>query len=76
MRHYGKDKIVVDDEDEFEEHKVKFKYPEDLINTCIEEVKVVKKLMLLGNGLFSDKAFDWRPDKELPYIIDLNSGYR
>ena len=69
FRHYSSDEIIIDDEDEFEEHKIKYKYPENLIKTCLEEVNAVKKLLQQREGVFSDKVFDWRPGKKLPFIV-------
>ncbi len=67
FRTYGSDKIVIDDIDEFESHQKKFNYPRDLITTCQNEVKKVESLMIEGNGIFSERCFDWRPGKECSF---------
>ena len=57
----GSDKIVVDDEDEFESHTDLYKYPDSLVAQCRAEVAAVRLLMQERRGLFSDLIFQWRP---------------
>ena len=57
--------IVIDDEDEFEQHIEHFGYPGDLVDTCRTEVKKIHRAMGLRRGILSDRVFDWRPGAAL-----------
>ncbi len=69
FRYPNKKEIIIDDMDEFELHKIKFNYPSELVNSCLDEVETVKKLMIDKNDLFSDTCFDWRPGLDLPFKV-------
>ncbi|MBN1647308.1 MAG: DUF402 domain-containing protein [Spirochaetales bacterium] len=72
FRRHGEDEIHIDDEDEFELHQVKYRYPQELIDRCLAETDLVYGLMQKGESMFSDEVYDWRPGKQLPF--DLPAG--
>ena len=43
LRKYGSEKIIIADEYEFEQHKIEYKYPKNLIHTTIGNNIVVFK---------------------------------
>jgi protein associated with RNAse G/E len=53
--------IHLDDEDEFEEHQVRWNYPPQLVAQCREAAVEVRKLLELGQPPFSTVLFSWRP---------------
>ena len=53
--------IIIDDEDEFDEHIVKFTYPKPLIDTCRNELEKIHAAMVRRDGIFDREIFDWRP---------------
>ena len=53
--------IMVDDEDEFEEHIELFSYPQELVRTCRSELDKLIEVMRLRQGVFSDAIYEWRP---------------
>jgi protein associated with RNAse G/E len=64
LRH-GEDRIILDDEDEFEEHQVKWNYPTKLIDRCWAEVEHVRGLMEQRVWPFVDELYDWRPGQPI-----------
>jgi len=53
--------IHLDDEDEFEQHRVRFAYPAALVTQCHEAVEEVRRLLEAGERPFSKALFAWRP---------------
>ena len=53
--------VYVDDEDEFELHKEKFRYPQDIIQRCVQEKEAMVKALQASKGILSKEAFRWRP---------------
>jgi uncharacterized protein len=55
----------LDDEDEFEAHRVSWSYPEELVKGCWGAVEEVRRLLEAGREPFAPSIFDWRPGKAL-----------
>lgn len=53
--------VIVDDEDEFEEHIERFRYPKKLVDQCRAELARLQIAMQERRGILSDHIFDWRP---------------
>jgi protein associated with RNAse G/E len=53
---------LLDDQDEFERHAVKWKYPADLVQTCWATVEHVRHVMRRRESPFDDTIARWRPD--------------
>jgi protein associated with RNAse G/E len=53
--------IHLDDEDEFEEHRVLWNYPPELVIQCHKAVETVRRLLQAGEPPFSTELFTWRP---------------
>jgi len=53
--------IHLDDEDEFEAHRVKWNYPPSLVTACWAAVEEVKRQLRSGKKPFDLSIFDWRP---------------
>lgn len=57
---------LLDDADEFEEHRVKFGYPDDLMSECLRTVLSVGAMMSRSDPPFDGSLYDWRPGRRLP----------
>ena len=68
MRAGGRD-VRVEDEDEFEEHRIKWSYPPELVDLCRRMVVEVSELMR-SSPLFDGRLHEWRPGRALP-ALDL-----
>ncbi|MCX5661985.1 MAG: DUF402 domain-containing protein [Planctomycetota bacterium] len=64
LRH-GAAALHLDDEDEFEVHRTKWSYPEDLVARCHTAVEEVRALFAKGDWPFTEKAYAWRPGDEI-----------
>ena len=60
LRHESAD-VHLDDEDEFEEHRVRWSYPPELVAQCREAARVVRGLLESRELPFTKALFDWRP---------------
>ncbi len=67
FRMCGNSEITIDDEDEFEIHRKKFGYPQELVDRCLAEKKQVYGILEKMTGIFSDEVFSRRPGKPLPF---------
>ena len=63
---HGSEAVFLDDEDEFEEHRVLWSYPEELVKGCHAAVEEVRGLLALQEGPFDQAIFAWRPGEPLP----------
>jgi uncharacterized protein len=54
--------VILDDEDEFELHQVRFGYPSDLIAQVQRSTRQVCELMAQSAYPFDGSLFAWRPD--------------
>jgi protein associated with RNAse G/E len=54
--------ILLDDEDEFELHQVRFGYPSDLIEQVWRSADEVREMMARRAYPFDGSLFTWRPD--------------
>jgi len=61
IRFAGTDEIIVDDEDEFEQHIGDYRYPEGLVTSCWEELDRLKQAANERRGVLSDDIYRWRP---------------
>jgi hypothetical protein len=59
--------VKIDDEDEFEEHRVLWKYPPELVQRCHDATSEVRRLFAEGKPPFTPKIFDWRPGLPLNF---------
>ncbi len=57
---------MVDDEDEFEAHQVRWGYPPELVARCRQTCEAVADEMRRRTGLFDGRLFQWRPGQPLP----------
>ena len=64
IRFAGKLEIVIDDEDEFEQHIVDFHYPEELVTSCRNELARMTEAVHQRRGVLSDDVYQWRPGKK------------
>ena len=55
---------LLDDEDEFERHRVAWNYPADLVRTCHDTVDKVRRLMAERAWPFDGSLAAWRPTEE------------
>src|SRR5450432_477775 len=60
-------KIILDDEDEFEEHRLLWKYPDDLVNRCRDAADEVRRLLEARQPPFTPAIFAWRPQQPLMF---------
>jgi len=65
FRRQHEGRIVVDDEDEFEENMERYEYPDDLVATCRRELEYIQAAMADRAGPLSDEVFSWRPGAHL-----------
>jgi predicted RNA-binding protein associated with RNAse of E/G family len=65
LRH-GSTTVELDDEDEFETHRVRWNYPEALVKECWAAVEEVRRLLKAGDEPFAPTMFAWRPAKPQP----------
>jgi hypothetical protein len=61
----GATEVHLDDADEFEEHRVKWGYPEELVKGCWAAVEEVRGLLKAGKEPFALSMFAWRPGELL-----------
>ena len=61
--------IILDDEDEFQEHIDVFGYPQHLVRTCRNETSRIEQAMKERRGVFSDAAFEWRPGDDVDPLM-------
>jgi hypothetical protein len=54
--------VILDDEDEFELHQVRFGYPSDLIAQVRRGADEVRRLIARSAYPFDGSLFAWRPD--------------
>jgi uncharacterized protein len=54
--------VILDDEDEFELHQVRFDYPSDLIEQVRRSGDEVRQLIAQSVYPFDGSLFAWRPD--------------
>lgn len=57
--------VVIDDEDEFEDHTNLFQYPRMLVEKCRTELTRLHGAMEQREGVLSDAIFSWRPGHEI-----------
>jgi protein associated with RNAse G/E len=60
LRH-GSTNIYLDDEDEFEANRLRWKYPAELVKNCHGAAGEVRRLLEWGEKPFSTALFAWRP---------------
>ena len=60
--HADSGEVILDDEDEFELHQVRFGYPSDLIAQVRQGADEVRQLMARLAYPFDGSLFAWRPD--------------
>lgn len=53
--------VLIDDEDEFAEHRERFGYPPDLVERAWRAVGDVRGLIDRGEEPFDGKLYGWRP---------------
>jgi protein associated with RNAse G/E len=61
IRRHGSPTTELDDEDEFEEHRLRWNYPEKLVRQCWQAVEEVSALLDSETAPFSASTFAWRP---------------
>ena len=61
IRRHGLTEIKLDDEDEFEEHRARWNYPDALVQDCRSAVDEVRALLQREKAPFSPATFVWRP---------------
>jgi protein associated with RNAse G/E len=57
--------IHLDDEDEFEAHRFRWNYPDELVQRCWAAVQEVRRLLEMGKEPFAPTMFCWRPGQPL-----------
>jgi len=55
------EEIHLDDEEKFEQHRVLWNYPPQLVSQCRDAVETVRRLLETGEPPFSTTVFSWRP---------------
>lgn len=61
-------RVVLDDADEFDRHRARWGYPDDLVATCCRTAVHVAALMERPDPLFDGRLFAWRPGAPLPAL--------
>jgi protein associated with RNAse G/E len=61
IQSHGSSTVLLDDEDEFNERRVRWSYPEPLIRSCWAAVEQVRTHFEQQEKPFSISMFDWRP---------------
>ena len=61
IRFATENRVIVDDEDEFEKHIKLYNYPQQLVDTCRGELDRIREAMSIEKGVLSNSIFDWRP---------------
>jgi protein associated with RNAse G/E len=61
----GSTAVQLLDVDEFETHRVRWGYPEDLVRSCWSAVEEVRSLLETGKEPFNPSMFAWRPGEPL-----------
>ena len=64
LRH-GTTAVHLDDADEFEAHRVRFGYPDELVRGCWAAAEEVRGLFAAGTKPFAPSLFNWRPGAPL-----------
>jgi uncharacterized protein len=64
---YGSEAVHLDDQDEFETHRLRWNYPEDLVGRCWAAVEEVRGLLTARKSPFSQELFAWRPGTPLTF---------
>lgn len=64
LRH-GSEAVHLDDQDEFEAHRLRWSYPDELVSSCWAAVEEVRALLETQKHPFSTTLFAWRPGKPL-----------
>jgi len=59
---FANGRVVLDDEDEFEQHQIKYGYPQDLIAQAWESTYDVRALIAKRAPPFDGNAYSWRPN--------------
>jgi len=65
IQSHGASAVVLDDEDEFDDRRVRWSYPEPLVQECWAAVAQVRSHFAQGLRPFSAAMFDWRPGAAL-----------
>ena len=65
---HGKEEVVLDDEDEFDLHRAKWAYPDDLVAQCRASCDEITAAMLRPEPLFDGRLLAWRPGLPLPSL--------
>jgi uncharacterized protein len=73
VRH-GTNHVHLDDADEFETHRVKFSYPDDLVKGCWAAVEEVRGLFEAGKEPFAPSMHNWRPGAVLTVCGGTNDS--
>jgi protein associated with RNAse G/E len=53
--------VILDDEDEFEAHRVRFGYPDELVERCWQTSRELHDLIARGVYPFDGSLYAWRP---------------
>ncbi len=61
IHHAGAAEPVLDDEDEFERHRVKWGYPQDVVDRAWASVETVWAMMKRAETPFDEQTTLWRP---------------
>lgn len=69
IRRAGEERVILDDEDEFEHHTGVMEYPEELVDRCLREAEAIRRRVIHRQGIFDNRVFQWRPDQELPSAL-------
>jgi protein associated with RNAse G/E len=64
---FGVTEVKLDDEDEFEEHRLRWGYPEPLVRACWAAVAQVRERFAQGAAPFCTSMFAWRPGSSLTF---------
>jgi protein associated with RNAse G/E len=74
--HLARDgQIIVDDQEEFEQHIRLFNYPAELVSECRRELQTVRGAMEREEGVLSPDLYDWRPgDSGAPDLLSEAAG--
>lgn len=70
IRSADEDRVIVDDADEFELHRVKWAYPDDLVATCRETCDAVADLLGRRVPPLDGRLYAWKPGQPLPPLED------
>jgi protein associated with RNAse G/E len=59
--------VHLDDENEFEANRLRWKYPTELVSRCHDAAEEVRRLFAEGVPPFTPAMFTWRPGSPLPF---------